>query len=928
MFAIDKTLKIVLVVTLALLAAPLALRASGESPSIPGFSLDEIDRRDNEILNLDLSRYNPDSPSAFQDIPPDHWAYKSVQYLAGVGFLEGYDGKQFRGDQVVTRYELAIIVSKMLQNYNKFLQNGYVERNLPIEKNWPDAEEFPPPQVSYMPEPVRAARTLPQTVRLKKIQEPPPGPMSPAREAYPTYIPTTAIPSYQSSSRAYSSDELQLLTGPGAPGHARIYYQPPTLARGEGTLKQSGPKSFDTPPSAATATVKTTGDKDAKDKDKSKDKEKPKEKLKIPKELKKISDKFEITEKDVEIFEALVKYIKDEMKDSEKETKKSISEVKRMAKKNEGDIEKLEQNNQRYKINGGAKFQISSSQTTYGASDSNYSTSVGDSAWTWSSVYSKPRRLDDLVLTYSGSGSGVNINYQDFSSSREHPRNFKLRGLYTGGVGMAYSPLSVFGTSMTGFTSSFLLNKYELQLGLGRKSSVEYLYGAAVKTSLFNNPSSFLWITRLMSFQDKDVLNSRAYGDSKIGLYGCNRADGGWADTFYPVGSWTSGSSICLPPFKNSISSIFVQTPIPLKGWSIWAEYAHSTYFRPGFNLAKSNKDDATNNYSNLFKPVDKYVSWRPIKERRDSDEGFLVLFVYNKGPISIFPLGYVHLGSEFVSRNLGMPGLDTSSLSLDALPINLQSMDLFIIRPTINKSDDRWKDDFMYLVGGEHNPMYLDPSAMGSQPTLVNFSIFDRLNNRGTDAMLRLSVFTNSFTYYVSDKMQLSASYSNVRAALGPGCIDANVSIVRNDAGDPVDKQIGNGVTNCTEGDPAKDPEDLNPVIRYKTQSQSYSLYWKTSKRADMNFSVGKSNNKANISFGAGSAVDDAIKELIPATQKQSLSASLNYRLTDISTVSMWYNDGYIAHLGEFYKNNGALDTKRISAMGDSVGFSLEMSF
>ncbi len=274
------------------------------------------------------------------------------------------------------------------------------------------------------------------------------------------------------------------------------------------------------------------------------------------------------------------------------------------------------------------------------------------------------------------------------------------------------------------------------------------------------------------------------------------------------------------------------------------------------------------------------------------------------------------------------MPGLDTSALSLDALPINLQSMDLFVFRPTINKSDDKWKDDFMYLTGGEHHPMFLDPSAMPSQPTLLNFSIFDRLNNRGFETMVRATVFTNSFTYYVSDKMQLSTSYSNVRVALGPGCIDANVSLVKNDNGDVIDKTIGNGVANCNVGDPAKDPEDINPVIRYKTRSQSYSLYWKTSKRADMNFSVGTKRDSAKISLGAGSAVDDALKALIPSTQSQSFSASLNYRLTDVSTAKMWYNDGYISHLSEFYKSTGSLNTDRVSAMGDSVGFSLEMSF
>jgi len=49
----------------------------------------------------------------FSDVPTNHWAYKAVEKVSSQGLIKGYQEK-FRGNSSVTRYEMATIVSRML----------------------------------------------------------------------------------------------------------------------------------------------------------------------------------------------------------------------------------------------------------------------------------------------------------------------------------------------------------------------------------------------------------------------------------------------------------------------------------------------------------------------------------------------------------------------------------------------------------------------------------------------------------------------------------------------------------------------------------------------------------------------------------------------------------------------------------------------
>ena len=50
----------------------------------------------------------------FQDVPADHWAYDAVAQLANDGVIDGYGDGTFRGQQSITRYEMAQMVAKAM----------------------------------------------------------------------------------------------------------------------------------------------------------------------------------------------------------------------------------------------------------------------------------------------------------------------------------------------------------------------------------------------------------------------------------------------------------------------------------------------------------------------------------------------------------------------------------------------------------------------------------------------------------------------------------------------------------------------------------------------------------------------------------------------------------------------------------------------
>ena len=62
-------------------------------------------------LGVTASAY---AANPFSDVPAGHWAYDSISKLAAAGIIEGYGDDTFRGDRLMTRFEMAQIVAKAL----------------------------------------------------------------------------------------------------------------------------------------------------------------------------------------------------------------------------------------------------------------------------------------------------------------------------------------------------------------------------------------------------------------------------------------------------------------------------------------------------------------------------------------------------------------------------------------------------------------------------------------------------------------------------------------------------------------------------------------------------------------------------------------------------------------------------------------------
>ncbi|WP_273419511.1 S-layer homology domain-containing protein, partial [Veillonella caviae] len=68
----------------------------------------------NKLVGMKSVDY--DVERVFPDIPENHWAYDYVSTLAGNGIVEGYPNGYFDGNRTMTRYEMAAVIYRALQN--------------------------------------------------------------------------------------------------------------------------------------------------------------------------------------------------------------------------------------------------------------------------------------------------------------------------------------------------------------------------------------------------------------------------------------------------------------------------------------------------------------------------------------------------------------------------------------------------------------------------------------------------------------------------------------------------------------------------------------------------------------------------------------------------------------------------------------------
>ncbi|ACL69927.1 S-layer homology domain-containing protein [Halothermothrix orenii] len=56
------------------------------------------------------------SAADLKDVPEDHWAYQSIKMLIDKGYLSLYEDGTFRGKDSVTRYEIAALIGRLLED--------------------------------------------------------------------------------------------------------------------------------------------------------------------------------------------------------------------------------------------------------------------------------------------------------------------------------------------------------------------------------------------------------------------------------------------------------------------------------------------------------------------------------------------------------------------------------------------------------------------------------------------------------------------------------------------------------------------------------------------------------------------------------------------------------------------------------------------
>ena len=52
----------------------------------------------------------------FSDVPKNHWAYHAVTLLSSTGIVSGYVDGTFRGEKNITRYEMTTMIAKLIAN--------------------------------------------------------------------------------------------------------------------------------------------------------------------------------------------------------------------------------------------------------------------------------------------------------------------------------------------------------------------------------------------------------------------------------------------------------------------------------------------------------------------------------------------------------------------------------------------------------------------------------------------------------------------------------------------------------------------------------------------------------------------------------------------------------------------------------------------
>lgn len=71
------------------------------------------------VLTLGIAGTAFAAEELFSDVPASHWSYSAVTNLSKAGLIDGYSDGTFRGQKIVSRYEMAIIIARIMTKLDK-----------------------------------------------------------------------------------------------------------------------------------------------------------------------------------------------------------------------------------------------------------------------------------------------------------------------------------------------------------------------------------------------------------------------------------------------------------------------------------------------------------------------------------------------------------------------------------------------------------------------------------------------------------------------------------------------------------------------------------------------------------------------------------------------------------------------------------------
>jgi hypothetical protein len=883
------------------------------------------DPLDNRTQQEQLEDFQNASSQPNETLPAGHWAYAAVQHFADMGLLDGYERKVFADGRLITRYEMALLINKIFKNYLSWSDTGVITTYQKVQTRNSTVATPAEPSGTLLPEP---PGTLASDIG--EIPMPAPAPQMMQIQAPPALI------------NAPKTKDVEVVS----------------LNGGSVTLKRSNPRSMSIPVNGKIESKTPATSQQAGPDESSFQKRQPVEtEPQLEDRVVQIEKKVDLTQKDIDTVEKLVNSFKKELQGIDDNIRRDIKDTQRLNLKNSRQIEDLKLEDERFKITGSDSFSWQTGGPWTGdGEDPDQTTNFNNSLSL--KFTSKPEPKQDFTVSgtmkadtvlgartgYYGYIEGTNtalslselfVSYQNTQSEPGNEKNFSLRSLQVGNISAMFSPLTVYGRRMQGINLALKLNNYTLNF-FGSRMAYHYgnflggysyyvdnvnydryLYGMNVNTAIFGEQRSMGNFSKIFMLDNKHT----TYPGCELGY---------WVDlnlnpdpSAPKVGNTDISNQdfFCGAPEKNSVESAFIRYPI-FDNLYVTSEYAHSTYFKPGYGVVVSPNyiDPNSDDYDDLiaanpdYKPCDVNdindivyngsgsACWIPSKERSAQDDAFLLLFDYAKGPIKMFPVGYVRLGPEFVTKYFGLPGFDLGSAGLDIsiLPISLQGLEAYIGNFTYDKErEDNYKYTTYYVTLNETHPMYFDPAALAvglsnnsskaDTLKLIFGKLLDAINNRRET--LKINVWNNSLKYYLSDKINLELGVTKVKVILPKSCLDSDRIAVLNEQGAVIGYKLGNGRYECD--DPSSPDIALGIDVKYNTQS--LKLNWQTSKKASVTTGFGINDSRIHI---YSSRLTDEISKLVADNVNQgkyfSFDQSIKYKLTSSTDIEVAYTSKY----------------------------------